>query len=295
MRLRKAARVILVGAPGVGKGTQSERLLQRFPQLQSISTGDLLRSNVRNRTPLGTAASFCFSMSAARLLTRALALGIKVESTMKSGGLVSDDLMMRLISNELYKRGWLFDEDRRPDIMTLASSATATEPAAAYDASPPVGAFMATPSLLDAARTPPQASDDPSASFILDGFPRTASQADTLDGLIPINLVVAIKTPFDVIMERISGRWVHAPSGRVYNTTFNAPRVEGHDDVTGEPLTKRADDSEEVYRARFRKFEETSLPLLEHYDRQGVLWEVEGLSSDEISPKLYSEFEKRFT
>ncbi len=54
MRLRKAARVILVGAPGVGKGTQAERLLQRFPQLQSISTGDLLRANVRNRTPLGT-------------------------------------------------------------------------------------------------------------------------------------------------------------------------------------------------------------------------------------------------
>jgi adenylate kinase len=53
MRLRKAARVILVGAPGVGKGTQSERLLHRFPQLQSISTGDLLRSNVRSRTPLG--------------------------------------------------------------------------------------------------------------------------------------------------------------------------------------------------------------------------------------------------
>lgn len=53
MRLRKAARIILVGAPGVGKGTQSERLLQRFPQLSSISSGDLLRDNVKNRTPLG--------------------------------------------------------------------------------------------------------------------------------------------------------------------------------------------------------------------------------------------------
>lgn len=54
MQLRRAARVILVGAPGVGKGTQSERLLKRFPQLASISTGDLLRNNVKNRTPLGT-------------------------------------------------------------------------------------------------------------------------------------------------------------------------------------------------------------------------------------------------
>lgn len=53
MQLKRAARVILIGAPGVGKGTQSDRLLQRFPQLQSISTGDLLRRNVRNKTPLG--------------------------------------------------------------------------------------------------------------------------------------------------------------------------------------------------------------------------------------------------
>jgi adenylate kinase len=56
MQLRKAARIILVGAPGVGKGTQSERMLQRFPQLASISSGDLLRDNVRRRTPLGTTA-----------------------------------------------------------------------------------------------------------------------------------------------------------------------------------------------------------------------------------------------
>ena len=53
MRLRKAARIILVGAPGVGKGTQTERMLQRFPQLSAISSGDLLRENVRQRTPLG--------------------------------------------------------------------------------------------------------------------------------------------------------------------------------------------------------------------------------------------------
>jgi len=53
MQLSKAARIILVGAPGVGKGTQSERLLHRFPQLSAISSGDLLRDNIRNKTPLG--------------------------------------------------------------------------------------------------------------------------------------------------------------------------------------------------------------------------------------------------
>lgn len=137
-------------------------------------------------------------------------------------------------------------------------------------------------------------SSDPSASFLLDGFPRTAVQATQLDGIVPINLVVSLKTPFSVMLQRITGRWVHEPSGRVYNESFNAPKVPGLDDVTGEPLVRRADDSEAVYRARFNKFQETSAPLLDHYARQGVLWEVEGLSSDEITPKLFTEFENRF-
>lgn len=269
MRLRRAARVILVGAPGVGKGTQSERLLSRFPQLSAISSGDLLRHNVKNRTPLG----------------------IKVEKTIKTGGLVPDDMILRLITNELSQRGWL--SGGRPSFMTLASAvssdATSSMDLAAdssipgLDTNPNAGACLSS-----------QASDDPSASFLLDGFPRTAVQAERLDDIVPINWVVSLQTPFDVIMERISSRWVHEPSGRVYNTTFNAPKVPGRDDITGEPLVQRADDSEEVYRARFQKFRETSEPLLEHYAKKGVLWEVNGLSSNEISPQLFQEFEKRF-
>ncbi|KAJ4416206.1 Adenylate kinase 2 [Gnomoniopsis sp. IMI 355080] len=260
MRLRSTARVILVGAPGVGKGTQSERLLQRFPQLASISSGDLLRWNVRNKT----------------------ALGIQVEHTLKAGGLVSDSIILRLISNELSQRGWL----GRPNVMTLNSSAVGPE-GEAYSAHDDGMAFMS-------GRPLGHPSDDPSASFLLDGFPRTSGQASQLDRLVPINLAVSIKTPFDVILERISGRWVHEPSGRVYNTTFNPPKVPGKDDVTGESLVKRADDDEETYRTRFRKFQETSEPLLEHYARKGVLIEIEGLSSDEISPKLFEQFETRF-
>lgn len=267
MRLRKAARVILVGAPGVGKGTQSERLLERFPQLTAISSGDLLRYNVKNRTPLG----------------------IKVESTMKSGGLVSDDLILRLITNELGHRGWL--SGGRHNVMTLASTAVGVAEAyedpdpfiTAIDRNPAAGASLSA-----------HASEDPTASFLLDGFPRTASQAEKLDDIVPINWAVSIKTPFDEIIKRITSRWVHEPSGRVYNTTFHAPKVAGIDDVTGEPLVQRADDSEEVYRARYKKFQETAEPLLEHYAKKGVLWEVEGMSSDEISPKVYAEFEKRF-
>ncbi|KAK4231239.1 putative adenylate kinase [Podospora fimiseda] len=269
MRLRKAARVILVGAPGVGKGTQSERLLNRFPQLSSISSGDLLRHNVKHRTPLG----------------------IKVESTMKSGGLVSDDLILRLINNELNQRGWLQSAYPAGNVMTLACAAAAETQAFPGQEDPDVAAFLSSPVHT---RGYGRASEDPSASFLLDGFPRTATQATQLDEIIPINLVVSLKTPFEVIMERISGRWVHEPSGRVYNTTFNKPKVPGIDDVTGEPLVRRADDSEEIYRARWKKFQETSEPLLEHYDKQGVLWEVAGMSSDEITPKLFQEFERRF-
>ncbi|CAK7271830.1 Adenylate kinase 2 [Sporothrix epigloea] len=267
MRMRKAARVILVGAPGVGKGTQSERLLCRFPQLAHLSSGDLLRHNVKTRTPLG----------------------IKVESTIKAGGLVPDELILRLIRSELSTRGWLRNDP--PQIMTLASAGISSEagPEAKADAS-------AATFLSDTASTssPLDFSDDPSASFLLDGFPRTATQAIQLDSIVPINLAVSLKTPFSIILARISGRWIHEPSGRVYNETFNAPKVPGRDDLTGEPLVRRADDSEAVYRARFDKFEETSAPLLDHYARRGVLWEVEGMSSDEITPKLAAEFERRF-
>ena len=211
---------------------------------------------------------------------------------MKAGGLVSDDLMLRLISNELFTRGWLKGQGP-PPVMTLSSATTAGSDL--LDQSP---GQAAVDSILnataDGAHPPPEASECPTASFLLDGFPRTAAQADILDKLVPINLVVSLKTPFEVIMERIAGRWVHEPSGRVYNTTFNAPKVRGIDDMTGEPLVQRPDDSEEVYRARFDKFEETSRPLLEHYGAKGVLWEVNGLSSDEISPKLFKRFEEEF-
>ncbi|PBP20791.1 hypothetical protein BUE80_DR008118 [Diplocarpon rosae] len=265
MRLKKAARIILVGAPGVGKGTQAERMLQRFPQLSAISSGNLLRDNVKNQTPLG----------------------IKAASTMRSGALVPDAMILRLILYELKTRGWLFPASSQIPLTLNSLSATAAEQDFDTDL------YVEQPSLASFS-SPPQTSDDPSASFILDGFPRTAGQASQLDAMIPINLVVSLKTPFEVILERIAGRWIHAPSGRVYNTTFNAPKVPGRDDITGEPLTKREDDDENTWKARLKKFEETSEPLLDHYAQKGVLWEVEGNSSDEITPKLYREFEGRF-
>ncbi|KAF1353683.1 mitochondrial adenylate kinase [Delphinella strobiligena] len=275
MQLRKAARIILVGAPGVGKGTQTERMLQRFPQLASISSGDLLRDNVRRRS----------------------VLGIQAEAIMKSGALVPDATILRLIMSELTTRGWIKAAGPHQPLLTLNSMAASFNPLDAFTANAHEHAQednYITRGLSDDGDKTYEYSDDPEASFILDGFPRTVIQAVQLDKLIPINLVVQIKTPVDVILDRICNRWIHTRSGRVYNTTFNAPKVPGKDDVTGEPLVQREDDKPETWRARLQKFEETSQPLLDHYDRMGVLWKVQGNSSDEITPKLFDEFARRF-
>lgn len=198
-------------------------------------------------------------------------------------------MILRLILHELKSRGWLFPG--APESYALNSSSTIEQTSSEDSFSP--SDLLDTQSLL-ASFPAPQTCDEPDSSFILDGFPRTAAQAAQLDNLIPINLVVHLDTPFRVIMDRIAGRWVHAPSGRSYNTTFNAPRVPGRDDVTGELLTKRVDDDESVWLERLEKFKETSEPLLEHYARKGVLWRVAGETSDEITPKLHEEFARKF-
>jgi adenylate kinase len=199
---------------------------------------------------------------------------------MRSGSLVPDEMILRLILQELESRGWLFPSSSP---QTSGPSGSVAAAASAID-----------PSSSSLAQAQPQPSADPTASFILDGFPRTATQAEALAALVPINLCVSLKTPAHIILARIAGRLVHAPSGRVYNSTFNPPRTPGRDDLTGEPLVRRGDDDEGVWRDRLRKFDDTSRGLLDFYRDKGVLWEVEGKSSDEISPLLFREFERRF-
>lgn len=211
---------------------------------------------------------------------------------MKAGGLLPDNTILRLIMSELTGRGWIKETSARKGLTLNSVAATLNPFDAMTSSAEEEDDEYVTPA--PSKKTKYEYSDSPDASFILDGFPRTASQAEQLDAVLPINLVVDIKTPTSVILDRICNRWVHAASGRVYNTTFNAPKVDGKDDVTGEPLTQRDDDKPETWKARLEKFEETSLPLLEHYDRLGLLWRVEGNSSDEISPKLFAEFGKRF-
>ncbi len=82
---------------------------------------------------------------------------------------------------------------------------------------------------------------------------------------MPLTLVVNLDVPDDVILSRISDRWVHLPSGRIYNLSYNPPRVPGHDDITGEPLTKRPDDNPEIFARRLSQFYSATAPLLEYY------------------------------
>lgn len=210
---------------------------------------------------------------------------------MKSGAMVPDSMILRLIRNALTTRGWLQERGgAKPfTVNTVAADFVSTLQDTLITNDNMLGRIPQT------AESEYDYTDHPDASFILDGFPRNAAQADELDALIPINLVVDLKTPTEIILDRICNRWIHTPSGRTYNTTFNAPKVAGKDDITGDPLTQRDDDKPEVWTARLKQFEEASLPLLEHYDKMGVLWQVTGNSSDEISPKLFAEFEKRFS
>ncbi|OBA24548.1 P-loop containing nucleoside triphosphate hydrolase protein [Metschnikowia bicuspidata var. bicuspidata NRRL YB-4993] len=137
------------------------------------------------------------------------------------------------------------------------------------------------------------------SSWLLDGFPRTLLQAEKLDKVLyqqsaPLNLVVELDVNQSVILERVEARWIHLPSGRVYNLDYNPPKVAFKDDITGEPLLKRSDDTAEVFQKRLDSYNEEISPLREYYKEQGILATASGDSSDIIFPKLKNLVETRF-
>ncbi len=181
-------RLILLGGPGAGKGTQAAFLTERF-EIPQISTGDMLRAAVKAGTPLGKAA----------------------KEVMDKGNLVSDDIIIGLVKERI------------------------TE-------------------------------DDCANGFLFDGFPRTIAQADAMkDAGVHIDAVVEIDVDHAEIIQRISGRRTHEPSGRTYHTLYNPPKVEGKDDVTGEDLIQRVDDQEETVKKRLEVYEEQTAPLKDYY------------------------------
>ncbi len=181
-------RLILLGAPGAGKGTQATFICQKYG-IPQISTGDMLRAAVKAGTPLG----------------------IEAKKVMDSGGLVSDDLIINLVKERI-------------------------------------------------------AQSDCAKGFLFDGFPRTIPQADAMKAAgVKLDYVLEIDVPFEAIIERMSGRRSHTASGRTYHVKYNPPKVEGKDDVTGEPLIQRDDDKEETVRKRLEVYSAQTRPLVDYY------------------------------
>ncbi|MSR16343.1 MAG: adenylate kinase [Methylococcaceae bacterium] len=135
--------------------------------------------------------------------------------------------------------------------------------------------------------------DDCTKGFLLDGFPRTIVQAEGLKNMgVVIDTVIEIDVPDEKIVSRMGGRRVHLVSGRSYHIEFNPPKVEGVDDVTGEPLIQRADDKEETVRHRLAVYHEQTKPLVAYYSapEQNVKFSsIAGVGSvDEITTKIFT-------
>ncbi|NXE97484.1 KAD4 kinase, partial [Menura novaehollandiae] len=120
------------------------------------------------------------------------------------------------------------------------------------------------------------------------GFPRTLGQAKALDGICELDLVISLNIPFETLKDRLSARWVHPGSGRVYNMDFNPPHVQGIDDLTGEPLVQREDDRPEAVAARLRKYKDAAKPVIELYKSRGILHSFSGTETNKIWPYVYT-------
>jgi nucleoside-triphosphate--adenylate kinase len=123
-------------------------------------------------------------------------------------------------------------------------------------------------------------------SILLDGFPRTKVQAEKLWQVQKIDCAMNLVVPYEIIIDRVKGRYVHMASGRVYNLDFNPPKDHMKDDITGEPLTKRPDDDPDILLKRLNVYDSETKPVLEFYKDKGVLTEFEGETSKEIWQKM---------
>ncbi|KOC62161.1 GTP:AMP phosphotransferase, mitochondrial [Habropoda laboriosa] len=123
-------------------------------------------------------------------------------------------------------------------------------------------------------------------NWLLDGFPRTLTQAEKLQKEHPVNLVLYLNVPTEVILNRVKNRWVHLPSGRVYNVGFNSPKVPGKDDVTGEPLSKRDDDKIEIVQERLERYSKATEPIVTFYTSLGILNSFQGNTTNELWPHV---------
>ncbi|KAK3780223.1 hypothetical protein RRG08_032335 [Elysia crispata] len=129
-------------------------------------------------------------------------------------------------------------------------------------------------------------------SWLLDGFPRTVEQAVALYKSQDIEVVLNLRIPFEVIIDRIKGRWTHPGSGRIYHVDFNPPKVLFKDDITGEPLVQRDDDKEETVKARLEHYRRLTHPVLQYFSNKGLVEEFSGTESNEIWPHVHKALSK---
>lgn len=122
--------------------------------------------------------------------------------------------------------------------------------------------------------------------WLLDGFPRTLVQAESLWKEEQLDIALNLNVPFEVIVERAKSRWIHLGSGRVYNNDFNAPKIPGKDDITGEDLIQREDDKPDVVLKRLKDYEKLTQPVIDYYREMNILREFSGRTSDEIWPQV---------
>uniref|UniRef100_A0A8C9QPS5 Adenylate kinase 4, mitochondrial n=1 Tax=Spermophilus dauricus TaxID=99837 RepID=A0A8C9QPS5_SPEDA len=135
--------------------------------------------------------------------------------------------------------------------------------------------------------------------WLLDGFPRTIVQAEAPDKICDLDLVISLNIPFETLKDRLSRRWIHPPSGRVYNLDFNPPHVHGIDDITGEPLVQQEDDKPEAVAAKLRRYKDAAKPVIELYKAKhkvaSLLHQFSGMETNKIWPYVYTLFSNKIT
>ena len=201
-------RLVLLGPPGSGKGTQAQRLVERY-KIPQISTGDIFRQAVRDQTELGK----------------------KAKEYMDRGELVPDEVVVGMVEERLGQ-------------------------------------------------------SDCKNGFILDGFPRTIAQAEALDKLLAgkgekLDAVLEISVPDEEVVKRLSGRRTCRQCGAMYHIEFNPPKEPGKCDKCGGELYQRDDDKEEVIKSRLQVYHSQTAPLIEYYQKEGLLKKIDGLGGIE--------------
>ncbi|EAC7026071.1 adenylate kinase [Listeria monocytogenes] len=196
-------KLVLMGLPGAGKGTQAEQIVEKY-NIPHISTGDMFRAAMKNNTELGR----------------------KAKSFMDNGDLVPDEVTNGIVRERLSE-------------------------------------------------------DDAKDGFLLDGFPRTVEQAQELENILSdlgteLDAVINIDVEKDVLMKRLTGRWICRTCGKTYHEIYNPPKVAGKCDLDGGELYQRDDDKKETVEKRLNVNMKQTKPLLDFYSEKGKLHNING-------------------